>query len=238
MRRFSESALILVGAIGFIAACASHGASVEGQVFEAMNPEAPASQGTRLPSADAYVVVHWTATVPQLGHATSTCLRAAIGKTDERGRFEVSGWWALPKFYPLIQRDPAVMVYKPGLDQQSDSRNPGAPTVRTLVRSKLTAEQRIAVLSLYAEAGCMDHGTFTTALLADPQGIAPRFYRALYEEAQALGPLPPASNHHLATLREKAGIPPPAEPPWQIRAIQPQGPRPAAPAPTAPATRP
>ncbi len=236
MRRFTWSAVIL-GAIGLLAACASHGAKVEGQVFEAMSPEA-ASQGNRLPSADAYVVVHWTATVPQLGHATSTCLRAAISKTDERGRFEVSGWWAVPKFYPAIQQYPAVMVYKPGFDQQFDPRNPGAPTVRTLVRSKLPAEQRIVVLSLYAEAGCTENGILTTVPLVDPQGIAARFYRALYEEAQALGPLPPASNHYLATLRAKAGIPPPPAAPWQISPIQPQGPHPATPAPAAPATRP
>ena len=231
------TALIVLGTIGCLAACASHGARVDGQVFEAASPEAPTGQGARVPSADAFVVVYWTATVPQLGHATTMCLRAAITKTDERGRFEVSGWWAAPKLYPAIQRDPGVMVYKPGFDQQSDSRDPGAPIVRTLVRSKLAGEQRVAALSLYADAGCRDDA-FTPVPLVDPTGIAARFYRALYDEAQALGPLPPAANHHLATLREKAGIPPPPEPPWQIRAIQPGGPRPAAPAPTAPATRP
>jgi hypothetical protein len=230
--------LLVAGAIGLLAACASHGASVEGQVFEAVNPEAPMSQRTRFPSADAYVIVHWQGTVPQPGHAGSVCLHAAIGKTDERGRFEVSGWWAAPKVYPVIQREPAVMVYKPGFDQQSDDRDPGAPVVRTLVRSKLAAEQRVALLSMYAEAGCRDDDTFKTIPLGDPQGIAARFYRALYEEAQALGPLPPALHHHLASLREKAGVPQPAEPPWQIRAIPPQGARPVVPAPAVPAGRP
>jgi hypothetical protein len=230
-----RAALILAaGASGLLAACVSHGASVEGQVFEVVNAEAPASQWTRVPSADAYVIVHWTGSVPG-PHVSSVCLHAAIGKTDERGRFEVSGRWAAPKAYLVIPRDPAIMVYKPGFDQQSDSRQPGAPVVRTLVRSKLPAEQRIALLSAHAEAGCLDQETFKTLPLGGAQGVAARFYRALYEEAQALGPLPPRLNHHLATLRDKAGVPQPPEPPWQVRIIRPQGPRPA---PAAPADRP
>lgn len=229
--------ILAAAAIGLVAACASHGASVEGQVFEATNSEAPAGQWTRVPSADAYVIVHWTGSVPG-PHASSVCLHAAIGKTDERGRFEVSGWWAAPKARLVLARDPAVMVYKPGFDQHSEFRNPSAPVVRTLVRSKLPVEQRIALLSTYAEAGCREHETFKTIPLGDPQGVAGRFYRALYEEAQALGPLSPGLNHHLATLREKAGVSPPPEPPWQVRAIRPQDPRPAVPVPAAPADRP
>ena len=156
------------GAIGLLAACVAHGASVEGQVFEVVNPEAPRSQWTRVPSADAYVIVHWQGSIPRLGHAESVCLHAAIGKTEARGRFEVSGTWAAPKGFPVIRRDPAVMVYKPGFDQQSDFRSGGAPVVRTLVRSKLAAEQRVALLSMYAEAGCRDDNTFKTIPLGDP----------------------------------------------------------------------
>ena len=221
--------VLLGGAVGLLAGCASHGAGVEGQVFEAMS-EAPLGQEARRPSADAYVVVHWTGTLPQFGHASSMCLHAAIGKTDERGRFEVPGWWAAPKIYPVILRDPAVMVYKPGFDEQSGRRNPGDPIVRTLTRSQLVGEQRLARLSTLAESGCLDPDTFKTIPLGDPQGIAAGFYRALYEEAQALGPLPPTLHHYLATIREKAGVPQPPEPPRQIRPIGPQGPRPAAPA--------
>jgi hypothetical protein len=165
-------------------------------------------------------------------------LHAAIGKTEARGRFEVSGTWATSKGFMVIRRDPAVMVYKPGFDQQSEFRSGGAPVVRTLARSKLPVEQRIALLSKYAEAGCMDHETFKTTPLGDTQGVAARFYRALYEEAQALGPLPPRLNHHLATLRDKAGVPQPADPPWEVRVIRPQGVRPVAPAPAAPVDRP
>jgi len=223
--------ILLGGAFGFAAACVAHSASVEGQVFEVVNAEAPMRQWRRVPSADAYVIVHWQGTIPRLGHAESVCLHAAIGKTEARGRFEVSGTWAAPKGFPVIRRDPAVMVYKPGFDQHSEFRNPSTPVVRTLVRSKLPVEQRIELLSMYAEAGCRDHETFKTIPLGDTQGVAARFYRALYEEAQALGPLPPGLNHYLATLREKAGVPQPPEPPWQVRAIRPQGPRPAAPVP-------
>jgi hypothetical protein len=220
--------ILAAGAIGLTAACAAHLASVEGQVFEVANSEAPASQWTRVSSADAYVIVHWTASVPGF-HPSSKCLHAAVGKTDERGRFDVSGRGAAPKPFLAFSREPAFMVYKPGFDQHSEFHNPNSPFARTLVRSKLPVEQRIALLSAYAEAGCRDDETFNTIPLGDAQGVAARFYRALYEEAQALGPLPPGLNHDLATLREKAGVPQPPEPPWQVDTIRPQGPLPAAP---------
>jgi hypothetical protein len=232
------SRILVGGAISLLAAGASHGASVEGQVFEVANPEAPMSQWTRVPSAGAFVIVHWQGTIPRFGHAESVCLHAAIGKTDARGRFEVSGSWAAPKGFPIIRRDPAVTAHKPGFVQRSDFRSGDDPVVRTLVRSKLAAEQRVELLSMYAESGCRDHDTLKIIPLGDPQGTAVRFYRALYEEAQALGPLPPQLNHHLMSLREKAGVPEPAEPPWKVRVIRPQGPRPAAPVPATPTDRP
>jgi hypothetical protein len=222
--------LLVAGAIGLSAACGARGASVEGQVFEVVNSEAPESQWNRVSSADAYVIVHWTGSVPG-PHASTACLHATVGKTDERGRFDVSGWWAAPRL--VFQSDPAVMVYKPGFDQHSEFHNPRSPFARTLVRSKLPVDQRIALLSAYAEAGCRDDETFET-ILADTQGVAARFYRALYEEALALGPIPHELEHNLANLREKAGVPHPPEPPWLVDTIRPQGPSLAAPVPVAP----
>src|SRR5262245_57574755 len=128
-----------IGAIGLLAGCAWHGTGVEGQVFEVVE--------TRLPSADAYVIVYWTATAPDIAHFRTMCLHATIGKTDERGRFEVPGWWGAPKIRPVIPHAPEVMVYKPGFDRKADSRNTDGPIVHTLVRSKLTAEERVATLS-------------------------------------------------------------------------------------------
>lgn len=58
--------------------------------------------------------------------------------------------------------------------------------MRTLVRSKLAAEHRVALLSMAAENGCRDHDTSKIIPLGDPQGVAIRFYRALYEEALAV----------------------------------------------------
>ena len=188
------------------------------------------SQWARVPSADAYVIVHWQGTIPRLGHAESVCLHAAIGKTDAQGRFEVSGSWAAPKGFPVFRRDPAVMVHKPGFDQQSGFRGGSAPVERTLVRTKLDAEQRVVLLSMIAESGCWDHDTIRIIPLRDPQRVAAPFYRALYDEALTLGPLSPKSNHALATLRDRAGVPQPAPPPPQIRAIRPQQVRPATPA--------
>ena len=221
------------GTIALAAACMTHAASVEGQVFELVNPDAPPSRWSRLPAANAYVIVTWQGTVPRLGHSGSVCLHAVVGKTDERGRFEVSGSWPPPKEFPVIPREPAVMVYKPGFDPQSDYSSRGAPIVRTLARSKLAAEQRVALLALYAESGCRDDNTFKTTLAGSPHGVADRFYRTLYEEARALGPLRPDLNHHLMSIREKAGVPEP-EQPRQIRVIPPQGPRLAPAPPTLP----
>ena len=224
------SRILLGAALGFLAAGTSHGASVAGQVFEVVNPEAPMSQWTRLPSTDAYVIVSWFDSVPRPGHASSVCLHTAICKTDEHGRFNVSGSWAAPKVFPVIRKDSAVYVYKPGFDQQSDGRGNGAPVVRTLVRSKLAAEHRVALLSMAAESGCRDHDTYKIIPLGDPQGIAVSFYRALYEEALTLDPPPHKFNHYLMPLREMAGVPEPPPPKWEIRAIRPRAPRPAAPA--------
>jgi hypothetical protein len=222
---------VLAGsAIALLMVCASHGASVEGQVFEVTNPEAPAGDWTHIPSVDAYVIVTWTATVPGL-HVTSTCLHAAIGKTDGRGRFNVSGRW-MPKPFPVIPRDPAVVVHKPGYLQHSESRNPGAPIARTLVRAKLPVEQRLERLSWLAESGCLDSEAFKTRPLGDAQGIAAGFYRALYDEAVGLGPLPPKLNHYLVPIRAKAGVPEPPEPPWKVQILRPGTPQTAAPAPS------
>src|SRR5262245_18596724 len=217
----------LMGAIALLAGCAWHGAGVEGQVFEV-------SQETWLPSADAYVVVYWTANAPGIAHFSTMCLHATIGKTDERGRFEVPGWWGVPKIRPVFPHAPGVAVYKPGFDRQPGSGNADGQMVHTLVRSKLRAQERVAVLASIADAGCFDREAQKTIPLDDPQQVAERFYRALYDEAQALGPLPRTSDSYLVTLREKAGVPPPPEPPMQIRAVQPQRPRPAAASPSGP----
>lgn len=221
--------ILTTGAIGLIAACASHGSSVEGQVVEVSNPEAPASQWTRVPAAGAYVIVYWTGTAAGF-HASTECLHAAIGKTDERGRFEIPGWWAAPKPYPVYLRHTGVIVYKPGFDTSPEDRDPGAPVARTLVRSKLPVEQRLEQLTWFAEAGC-HRDTFNLIPLEDKQGVAAGFYRALYDEAMALGPHPPKFNHYLVRLRAKAGVAEPPEPPWKVQILRPGGPQPAAPAP-------
>jgi hypothetical protein len=219
--------ILAAGAIGLFAACAAQSGHVQGQVFEVVNSEAPPSQWTRVSSADAYVVVHWLGSVAG-PHAATACLHATLGKTDERGRFNLSGQWTAPRAFLVFQDDPAVMVYKPGFDPEPVYDDP-TPVVRTLVRSKLPAERRIPVLSAIADTGCQDHQTSKTVPFADPQGVAARFYRALYEEALALGPIPHELDHDLANLREKAGVPQPPAPPWLVEPIRPQGPRPAAP---------
>jgi hypothetical protein len=221
--------IVTGGAIGLCTAGASSAASIAGQVYEVANPEAPPGEWIRVPSIDAYVIVTWTAAVPGL-HVTSTCLHAAIGKTDGRGRFEVSGRWP-PKPFPVIPRDPAVVVHKPGYLQHAESRNPGAAPTRTLVRAKLPVDQRLERLSWLAESGCRESETYKLLPLGDPQGAAAGFYRALHDEALGLGPIPPKLDHYLVPIREKAGIPEPPEPAWKVQILRPGGPQPAAPVP-------
>src|SRR5688500_14953495 len=113
-----HSLILAAAAIGLSAACAAHSGSVEGQVFEVVNPDAPPSQWTRVPSADAYVVAHWMGSSPGVVHASVACLHATIGKTNERGGFNLSGEWTPPRTFLVFRRDPAVMVYKPGFDPE------------------------------------------------------------------------------------------------------------------------
>jgi len=227
--------LLAGSAIGIVAACASHGSSVEGQVIEVSNPEAPPTQWTRVPSAGAYVIVEWTGMVAS-AHARTTCLNAAIGRTDERGRFNIAGWWAVPKPYPVYLRGTAVTAYKPGFTfgPEPGNRDPDAPVVRTLAPSKLPVERRLEMLARLAERGCPDRESYKSLPLEDPQGVAASFYRALYDDAMSLGPLPPKYDGHLRPIREKAGIPEPPEPAWKVQILRPGGPQPAAPAPAAP----
>src|SRR5262245_45695178 len=172
-------ALILAsGSAGLLGACASHGSGVEGQVFEVVNPEAPASDWKRVPSGDAYVIVMWTGTVPG-AHATTACLRAAIVRTDERGRFAVAGWWAMPKPYPVYARNTSVDVYKPGFDSASEGGTAETPVERTLVRSKLSVERRLERLTWWADAGCLDRESFEDRPFGDAQGVGGQFFRAL-----------------------------------------------------------
>jgi hypothetical protein len=81
-----------------------------------------------------------------------------------------------------------------------------------------------------AEAGC-HRDTFNLIPLEDKQGVAPGFYRALYDEAMALGPHPPGLDHYLVRIRAKAGVPEPPEPAWKVQILRRGGPQPAAPAP-------
>ena len=178
---------------------------VQGTVFEVIDPAAPRAEWRRVPSENAFVIVHWTGHIPRFGHGEAVCLQAAIAKTDERGRFGISEPRPLRSTFMVFRDDPAVAVYKPGFDTPPDLRVRGPRPEWLLVRTKLTREQRAGLAEMLSDMGCRDDNGMLV-LLTDPQGVLPAFRSA---------------------IREESGAKPP--PPMKLRVLPRSGPLPAAP---------
>lgn len=154
--------------------------SVHGVVFELANPDAPRAEWRRVPSVDAFAIVHWTGHRPGFGHYESVCLQAAIGKTDAAGLFDIPEPPMRSRFVVLYS-DPAIAVYKPGFDTPSYLRVRGEKLEWSLVRTQLTRERRAVLAEVLMGYGCReDDGSL--APLVDPQGVLPAFRRALQQE--------------------------------------------------------
>ena len=98
------------------------------------------------PSKDAFVIVHWTGTRPNLWHYESVCIQAAVARTDERGRFEIKEPPPLRSTLLVWRRDPAVAVWKPGFDtQRAESRFLLVPTTMSREQRAGIAEFRKAL---------------------------------------------------------------------------------------------
>lgn len=194
--------LALVVLSAALSACAPTGRSVQGQVFEVANPSAPRAEWRRVPSEGAFVIVTWRGTIPQPAHAGSVCLHSAIGRTDAQGRFDVPGWWAMPKLYPVIRDEPAVTVYKPGFDTVPDYRAPKLDVERMLVRTTQAPGERVTRLAILAGLGCRDD--MQKEALSGPEGLEQAYYRALYLEALPLEPKVPGNKLYFALLKERA----------------------------------
>lgn len=143
MKRVGALAAALLAALG--AACVQ-AQDVRGTVFEVTDPGA-----VKVPSANAFVIVHWTGRRPGLGHYESVCIQAAIGRTDAQGRFAIAEPPPLRSTFLVFRNDPAVAVWKPGYDEQS--RKAGE---WTLEPTKASAEMRRAMADGLGSYGCSD----------------------------------------------------------------------------------
>jgi hypothetical protein len=179
LRKVLEPACFMFAAL---AAGSAYGQNVQGTVFEVVDSHLPQAEWRRVPSADAFVIVHWTGSRPGFGHYESVCLQAAIGKTDERGRFSISEPPPLHSTLMVFRDTPAVAVYKPGFDTPP-KRDIWAPQSEwSLLPTKLSREQRAIVAESLLGLGCRD-GTGRLIPLTDPQGVLPALRRAVLEES-------------------------------------------------------
>jgi len=104
----------------------------------------------RLPSANAFVIVHWTGRRPGFGHYESVCIQAAIAKTDAQGRFAIAEPPPLRSTFLVFRNDPAVAVWKPGFDTH---RGQGE---WTLSPTRMTREERTGIVEILRGYGCRD----------------------------------------------------------------------------------
>jgi len=178
----ASKCVVLVGALGLavLTGCAPYGSFVHGQVFEVVNPDAPLLDWRKVPVADTFVVVTWDGTIPQPAHAGSVCLNASITRTDERGRFTVPSWWALPKPYPVIDVRADVFAYKPGFQQEPHYGSSDGVEV-ILVKTRRPPKDRLLSLIGMSEVGC-EKGKE----IRDPENNLTAYYKAIYEEARQL----------------------------------------------------
>jgi len=141
---------------------------VSGTVFEAVG-------AGRVPSAGAYVIVHWAGRRPNLWHYESVCIQAAIGRSDAQGRVAIAEPPPLRSTFLVFRDSAAVTVWKPGFDDIYELRRPGE---WVLVPTKMNAEQRASYADSLTSLGCADDKGFLLPF-TDPQGVLPDFRRAL-----------------------------------------------------------
>jgi hypothetical protein len=150
---------------------------VRGRVFEL-------KEGARVPSAGAFVIVHWTGRRPGMAHYESVCIQAAVGRTDAQGRFEIAEPPPLRSTFLVFRNEPAVAVYKPGFDERSELGVRGAVREAWLAPTRLDAGQRAAFVELLRGLGCRDDQA-NLIPLTDPQGALLLFQEALAAESSS-----------------------------------------------------
>jgi hypothetical protein len=176
--------------VALLLAAPARAEDVSGRVLELAGTQ-------RLPSANAFVIVHWTGRRPGFGHYESVCIQAAIAKTDAQGRFAIAEPPPLRSTFFVFRDDPAIAVWKPGFDTQ---RGEGG---WTLSPTKMTREQRTGIAGILRGYGCRNEQGMLVPL-ADPQKVLGDFSRALETES-----------------------PTPREQPWKVEILRRPAPNPA-----------
>jgi len=159
--RFALLSLLLLAA-------SAHAEDVAGVVYEATN-------AARVPSANAFVIVHWAGRRPNFWHYESVCIQAAIGRSDAQGRVAIAEPPPLRSTFLVFRDSAAVTVWKPGFDDAYELRRPGE---WILVPTKMNAEERASYADALTSLGCADAKGFLLPF-TDPQGVLPDFRRAL-----------------------------------------------------------
>ena len=157
-----------------LASAAAHAEDVQGTVFEGSN-------AARVPSANAFVIVHWAGRRPNLWHYESVCIQAAIGRTDAQGRVAIAEPPPLRSTFFVFRDSAAVTVWKPGFEEAYELRRSGE---WTLVPARQSAEVRASYADSLNGLGCPDDKGFLLPF-TDPQGVLPDFKRALAEVRRA-----------------------------------------------------
>lgn len=150
-----------------LAACASAGRSISGQVLEA---------GTDKPVSGAVVIVHWEGTVPTLADSPRSCVHVDTTISDAQGRYTFSSWRKRPKAGLVLGLLPLVEAYKAGYELVSSE---GTKIVR-LGAVTSSAHERLEYLQrdYFAIRPC-------GADALNGRNLVP-LYRAYHEEAKAL----------------------------------------------------
>jgi hypothetical protein len=160
-------------ALGIVPAPQAYAQEVRGTVFEAID-------GRRMPSAGAFVIVHWTGRRPGFFHYESVCIQAAIARTDAQGEFRIAEPPPLRSTFLVFRNAPAVAVYKPGFEAANEPRPEGRRSEWSLARSKVDPQQRALFVEGISQMGCRDENY--RPVLTDPQGVLPAFRAALEGE--------------------------------------------------------
>lgn len=150
-----------------LAACASSGRSIRGQVLE---------ESTGKPVPGAMVFVRWDGTVPTLADAPGTCVHVDTAISDAQGRYTFPPWRKRPKAGLVLGVQPVVEAYKAGYRLVSME---GTKVVR-LGAETATAHDRLESLKV-SYFGIRQCG----ADAISGRNLVP-LYRAYHEEARQI----------------------------------------------------
>jgi hypothetical protein len=93
---------VIAAVLAFFYMRSLHAGGMHGRAGEILSPDAPPSEWSYAPVANAEVLIIWKGT-PLDGpvDVQSVCVRAAYARTDTNGNFSIDDWWLMPQ-WPLM----------------------------------------------------------------------------------------------------------------------------------------